>query len=75
MEPIDPAAPTQIVMDQVQLVIGSTGRAVMMAFPRDLTDAELFEVVAWLANPEGLRLAVTPKSPIITARGLVGLPS
>ena len=60
--------PSEVVMDQVQVNIGSTGRPVMLAVPRDLTDAELFELVAWMANPDGLRASITPKSAIISAR-------
>ena len=73
MEPSDPA---EIKLVQVQVNIGSTGRPVMLAVPGDITDHELFEVISWMANPEeGLRASIRPKSPLVVARGLVGLPS
>jgi hypothetical protein len=61
MDPVDAAIaasqqPGQVQLQQVgPVVIGSTGRPVVMAVPPDLTDDELLEFASWLLNPGGLR--------------------
>lgn len=37
-------------MEQITVTIASTGRPVMIAFPRDATDSELLEVIGWMAT-------------------------
>jgi len=50
---------------QIDVQIESTGRFVGVAAPVDLTDGELLELLAWLANPEGFLATLRPPSNII----------
>jgi hypothetical protein len=52
-DPVDDAiaatgAPRPVEMENRKVIIGSTGRPVLIAHPVDMTDAELFELVGWL---------------------------
>lgn len=65
MDPIDQAIAAQ--QQTVQLVqvgpvqIASTGRPFVLGVPQDLTSDELHEIVAWIANPGGLRAQLRPR--------------
>ena len=53
-DPIDAAIaaadkPT-VQMEQLNVTIGSTGRPLVIAFPTDMTEPELLEVVGWMAT-------------------------
>jgi hypothetical protein len=41
------ATEQQVQMEQMQVTISSTGRPFIVAFPTDMTDAELLEVIGW----------------------------
>lgn len=61
MDPVDKAIAAAseqqaITLEQHEVRIASTGRVVVLAFPPDMTEAELFEVVGWMANPLRMEL-------------------
>lgn len=62
MDPVDQAIAAAaemqpITLEQRELTIASTGRPFVLAFPPDMTEAELFEVVGWMANNLRIHLA------------------
>lgn len=65
------AGEAQQPMEQINVKISSTGRPFVVAFPPDMTESELLEVVSWMSNNLRLHLAArrTVKSPIVIARG------
>lgn len=76
-DPIDEAiaatnAPSEI-HEQTTVTISSTGRHVVISFPQDMTESELFEFVGWSANQ--LRVALAQRRAqqagpqLIVARG------
>lgn len=76
-DPIDAAinaaaAPT-VQMEQLQVTIASTGRPFVVAFPSDLTDAELLEIIGWQGTALRTHLAEnrakTAGGRILVARG------
>lgn len=61
MDPVDAAIAAAadqqpITLEQREVTIASTGRPVVIAFPPDMTEAELFELVGWMANPLRMEL-------------------
>ena len=83
-EPQDPAlpfAPPDAAylrsLTQVAINCGSTGRAVMLAVPADLSITELVDVIGYLTAPTGLTVVLgdaAASSPIIRPRPII-LPS
>ena len=79
MDPIDDAIeaaasqPQQHTLVQVgPITIASTGRPFVLSLPEHMTEAELFEVIGWMAT--GLRAAIVKEQEqrrpsIILARG------
>lgn len=65
--------PATVEMLQGQVTL-STGRPLVFAVPRDLTDAELLEALSWLAAPEGLRKVIRARTPLISLPGGMVLP-
>lgn len=51
------AQPPAEVHQSVTVQISSTGRHVILSFPQDLTEAELFEFVGWASNQLRIGLA------------------
>lgn len=51
-DPIDQAveATQQVLMLTIPVTIASTGRPAQLAIPRDITEAELFELVGWMST-------------------------
>lgn len=53
-------------MTQMQVNFGSSGRPMMLAVPADMTDREMFDLIAWVASDNGLRRSVNrPKSRLV----------
>lgn len=69
------SAPQPVVMAQGAVNL-STGRQVHFAIPKDITDAELLELVAWQTSTEGgLRSILRADRPVIALPGGMVLPS
>lgn len=76
MDPVDAAIeaaqPQPVRLRQLQVTIASTGRPFVLAIPEDISEAELFEIVGWLAHD--LRIALgqqrTPASRIVVPGGV-----
>ena len=61
---------------QITLNVGSSGRQIGLLVAKDLTDAEIMEIAAWILSPEsGLRSMLRPPSPIAIARVMPTKPS
>lgn len=58
----DPPPQQELVQMTVAL---SSGRLVMLAAARSMTEAEILELTAWVASADGLRNLLRPPSPIL----------
>lgn len=68
------SAPQPVVMAQGAVTL-STGRQVHFAIPKDITDAELLELVAWMTAVDGgLRTILRADRPVIALPGGMVLP-
>lgn len=56
-------ADNQVKMEQTTVTIASTGRPMIIAYPQDMSDEELLEVLAWMAGPLRGHLQQLKKGP------------
>ena len=65
LPPTDGPVVVQWPVTRIRVASESTGRPSEIAVPQDMTDAELLELIQWMASPEGLRTNLMRRSNII----------
>jgi hypothetical protein len=72
-------APEPITLDQANLVLNSSGRPLIVAFPPDMSETEILDLMAWasvtLAAIMRTRRAAAAKPKIEIVRSMPGRPS